>query len=683
MNSTYVPSWLGVGLLAGSLLTLNAAPAEPPSLTAEYFSVLRSGDAHGLRQALDHGAPVNARDAAGQTPLMLAAVYGDTACLRLLLERGAEVNATNAAGATALMRAAYDSEKAGLLVARGAEVNRASALGNTALILAARPGDSHRTVDLLLRHGAEVNATNAWGATALMAAAAGGDEASVRLLLAHGAQASAQPGIGRESFILGGGRSALMWAAYRGDMRILERLLEAGAEVNSEGALGTALSQAAWADHTEAARRLLEKGANVNQMTHIDGFTPLHWAASSECGDATLVKLLLDRGADPNCEGGDPVDAFQTVPQTPLMLAGRRGQTPILAAVRAAGATNGTPDEIRALPARARSESELAGSAVLRSAVAMALPPLQETSIKSKDVFVRHESHQDCVSCHQQYLPLAAIGLAKKHQIPVDVAAERDLVKMVQGRDLNNPEVDWEPLFHPEPVHSRGYFLFGYAADNLPADELTDSSVHHLAVIQGKNGQWYNNLPRPPIQSGDISATALAIQGLQRYPLPGRKAEFAKRVALARRWLWSAKPDNHDARIYQLLGLAWAGETPTRLAPLAKALLAEQRADGGWAQLPGLSSDAYATGQALYALSIAAGLPQSHAALEHGRQFLLSTQLEDGTWYVRRRAFPFQPTMVGNGFPHGKDSWISAAATSWAAMALSLPVDNEVAYRSR
>jgi len=38
---------------------------------------------------------------------------------------------------------------------------------------------------------------------------------------------------------------------------------------------------------------------------------------------------------------------------------------------------------------------------------------------------------------------------------------------------------------------------------------------------------------------------------------------------------------------------------------------------------------------------------------------------------VRTRSFPFQPYKE-SGFPHGKDQWISAAGTSWAAMALSL-----------
>jgi hypothetical protein len=56
-------------------------------------------------------------------------------------------------------------------------------------------------------------------------------------------------------------------------------------------------------------------------------------------------------------------------------------------------------------------------------------------------------------------------------------------------------------------------------------------------------------------------------------------------------------------------------------------------------------------------------------------RFLLESQEDDGSWHVARRTFPFQPTM-DSGFPHHRDSWISAAATSWAVMALTraLPV---------
>src|SRR5262249_11546311 len=53
-----------------------------------------------------------------------------------------------------------------------------------------------------------------------------------------------------------------------------------------------------------------------------------------------------------------------------------------------------------------------------------------------------------------------------------------------------------------------------------------------------------------------------------------------------------------------------------------------------------------------------------------GLHFLLERQQDDGTWHVARRTFPFQPTME-SGFPYHRDSWISAAATSWAVLALT------------
>jgi hypothetical protein len=91
--------------------------------------------------------------------------------------------------------------------------------------------------------------------------------------------------------------------------------------------------------------------------------------------------------------------------------------------------------------------------------------------------------------------------------------------------------------------------------------------------------------------------------------------------------------------------------------------------------LPTLESDAYATGEVLYTLAQAAKVSVSDPRWQRGLRFLLERQEDDGTWHVARRAFPFQPTMK-SGFPHHRDSWISAAATSWAVLALTgaLPV---------
>ena len=284
---------------------------------------------------------------------------------------------------------------------------------------------------------------------------------------------------------------------------------------------------------------------------------------------------------------------------------------------------------------------------------------------------MNHASKQDCVSCHQQFLPLAAVGGARKTAVAIDEDSARQLAAMISLGEFKSPEPDWEALFHPDAAQTKGYDLFAEAVAGLPANEHTDAAVHHLSAIQGPEGSWHNNLPRPPIQTSDVGATALAIHALQAFPLPGRRIQFAKQVERARAWLWKAKPQNTDERIYQLLGLAWAGEFAQKLQGLARVLDAEQKADGGWSQLPALNSDAYATGQALYALKIGAAYLDSNPTVARGKDWLVRNQLADGSWYVHRRAFPFQPTTMQSGFPHGKDSWISAAAASWAVLALT------------
>jgi len=64
-------------------------------------------------------------------------------------------------------------------------------------------------------------------------------------------------------------------------------------------------------------------------------------------------------------------------------------------------------------------------------------------------------------------------------------------------------------------------------------------------------------------------------------------------------------------------------------------------------------------------------MPISDPAFQRGIKYLLDTQQEDGSWYVKTRALAFQPTFEAD-FPHGHDQWMSAAGTSWASMALTL-----------
>jgi hypothetical protein len=117
------------------------------------------------------------------------------------------------------------------------------------------------------------------------------------------------------------------------------------------------------------------------------------------------------------------------------------------------------------------------------------------------------------------------------------------------------------------------------------------------------------------------------------------------------------------------LGLAWGHANRDATTNAARGLLAEQRADGGWAQLRTLASDAYATGEALVALNECGALHASDQQYRRGVMFLLSTQAADGSWHVKSRSIPIMPPFE-SGFPCGRDQWVSAAASNWATMAL-------------
>src|SRR6185295_19218987 len=170
-----------------------------------------------------------------------------------------------------------------------------------------------------------------------------------------------------------------------------------------------------------------------------------------------------------------------------------------------------------------------------------------------------------------------------------------------------------------------------------------------------------------------IPAVALALRALQLYPIRGREAEFKTRVARAAGWLARAEAGTPNRLAYKLLGLSWSGSHAAEQRRVARRIISAQRPDGGWAQLPGLESDAWATGQALFALQESRTAKIDDPVCERGIGFLLRTQFSDGSWFVRSRTWPFQP-YFDSRFPHGKDQWISAAGTAWATLVLLEPM---------
>jgi hypothetical protein len=196
--------------------------------------------------------------------------------------------------------------------------------------------------------------------------------------------------------------------------------------------------------------------------------------------------------------------------------------------------------------------------------------------------------------------------------------------------------------------------------------------VHFMKRFQAEDGRWRIVAHRPPIESSDIEVTALTMRSLQNYGDPSDRAANQRAVAKAAAWLVTTQPRTVEDHAFKVAGLVWSLAPRATVQRAAAALTALQREDGGFSQLPTMSSDAYATGQALFAMR-ESGMTPADAAYAKAVQFLMRTQAADGTWHVPTRALPIQP-FFESGFPYGRDQFVSAAATGWATAALAAAI---------
>jgi hypothetical protein len=417
------------------------------------------------------------------------------------------------------------------------------------------------------------------------------------------------------------------------------------------------LNYALLSQHAAIARRLIDAGADLSLCSPVGKVPPIVLAAYFEDGDTSVTELLIERGAEPS--------AASQHGETALTWARRRGFPELVALLEEAQTTAVTDPSID-IPHRPVPTSAAERQAILRGAVERSIALLQ----RSSDVFLENRR---CVSCHHQNLPGVALGWARDRGFAVDEAAVNRIVERNIVTWAARVEAAYE-MDRPMPVPPQllGYGMWGLAALGHSADSVTDAYVWYLAAIQKPDGHWPQaggGITRPPLGGSDIMSTALALRALQLYPLAGRREESNRRVEQARSWLAAARAVTHQDLVFKLVGLAWAGTPAAELHTEIAQLQSQQRPDGGWAQLPHLESDAWATGESLVALHLAGGTPTSDPAYQRGVDFLLRTQFDDGAWYVRARAWPFQPPF-DSGFPFGRDQWISVGATAWATMAL-------------
>lgn len=261
------------------------------STTLHWASLHGHGDV--VKVLFQSGAGVDVMDDPQHTPLLYAAHQGHEDVVRALLDAGANIEARDKDGWTPLWNAAaYNHEGVvKMLVEAGADVHATSNSGATALDWAQQNHESHMA-KLMLKYGASVNAApNSVMGLVEWASKAG--ETSTFEKLSR---------LSPNEFDPGQYHTPIGWAADNGSAALVRKLLAEGADVNTADNNHTMLEDAARNGHLEVVQVLLDAGANVNQSGEDDGFwtgpTPLSCACSY--GHEAVVKLLLERGADPD-----------------------------------------------------------------------------------------------------------------------------------------------------------------------------------------------------------------------------------------------------------------------------------------------------------------------------------------------------------------------------------------------
>lgn len=467
-----------------------------------------------------------------------------------------------------------------------------------------------------------------------------------------------------------GGSTPLMAAALYGNADLMKRLIALGADPGASNVAGATALMWALPD-TDKMRVVLDAGVSVDGRTD-DRRTALV-IASGIVGADPAVRLLLERGAKASTtNAGDP---------SPLREANRVGNIGVLQLLRSHGADASTipgsapptltppPDRgLRPMLPAPFAPPRLVGvtavsPAAVRAAVERSLPLLQRIG----QPFIQKTG---CVSCHHNSVVASTLALARRHGYRFDEAAFETERTRIATYLESHRERTLQNIAIAGSQDTISYLLVGLAATGHPADRATDAQALWLLRKQAADGRWPLATLRPPIESSDIEVTAMSMRALQLYAPTARRVNAIKAVERARDWLASATGANTEDRAFRVLGLSWAGAARELVSAAARDLLGSQRSDGGWSQEPAMDSDAYATGEALVALRESGVVPADDPAIRRGVEYLLRTQFEDGSWFVKSRAVPIQ-VYFESGFPHGADQWISAAATAWAVSALA------------
>lgn len=283
-----------------------------------------------------------------------------------------------------------------------------------------------------------------------------------------------------------------------------------------------------------------------------------------------------------------------------------------------------------------RQASEAVAPQQARKAIERGLTFLVKDALKWR-------TERECATCHHGTMTVWALAEGQSRGYEVDAKVLADMTQWTKARFLPGTG---DPK-GKGPVAGVPLIYLGIMSQNLPVlsrDEI-NWVAQHLRARQTYDGVWDSpppkNGPPPTWESRETQALLGLLAWAQYVPADPKeaaaaRADWEKAVA----WLDKTKPtDTTQSVALRLLFEARVGAAGRDVQHRIESLLKRQNADGGWSQTKDMPSDAYATGQVLYALSFR-NVKNDRPEIQRAVSFLVAGQREDGSWPMASRRHP-------------------------------------------
>ena len=287
--------------IANLLRAKGGQSSTTPEASGDIWAAAATGNTVAVTAHLDGGADVNGIEPASRaTPLIAAAVFGQTTVAQLLIERGADIEITGGDGSTPLHVAALFAypEFVTLLIDKGAVLDARNHQGQTPLDRVSAPWSPpvkgmYDLIGATLKVHIDIPRIKA-GRTA------------VATILRE------QIGVSPET---GSDDTNIVLAVTKGYLPTVKEYLDDGGDPDRLEPLGKSplLLVACLHGHADVVEAFLASGAAVN-LQNPEGETPLHIAVLVAYPE--VVKLLLKHGANTTIRNkkGQPPTATVEVP---------------------------------------------------------------------------------------------------------------------------------------------------------------------------------------------------------------------------------------------------------------------------------------------------------------------------------------------------------------------------------